>query len=171
VLLATIPAVLSRRNIEIPPATPQGPVARRMGLAGEYHDRSLDQDVPYRARRARPALAVMFSAGVVAGVFGIGAGALKVLALERSMNLPMKVATATSNFMIGVTAAAGAGVMLTAGYVNPVVAAPVALGTAFGAYVGSRVLPGLRNRTVRWIYIPVIVALSIEVILRGLGVA
>jgi len=171
VLLATIPTVLSRWNIEIPDATPQGPVARRMGLAGEYHDRNLNQDIPYRARRARPALAVMFSAGVVAGLFGIGAGVLKVLALERSMNLPMKVATATSNFMIGVTAAAGAGIMLTAGYVNPVVAAPVAIGTALGAYFGSRVLPGLRNRTVRWIYIPVIVALAVEVILRGLGVA
>jgi uncharacterized protein len=171
VLLSTIPIGLSRRNVEIPPEVPQGRVARRMGLAGEYHDRFLGQVVPYRAARARPALAVMFSAGVVSGMFGIGAGVLKVLALERSMNLPMKVATATSNFMIGVTAAAGAGVMLAAGYVNPVVAAPVALGTAAGAYLGSRILPGLRNRTVRIIFLPVILALGVEVILRGLGIA
>src|SRR5208283_834565 len=71
--------------------------------------------------------------------------------------------------MIGVTAAAGAGVMLAAGYVNPVVAAPVAVGTAFGAYLGSRVLPGLQNRTVRLLFLPVIAALAIEVILRGFG--
>jgi uncharacterized membrane protein YfcA len=171
VLLATIPIGLSRRNIEIPAEVPQGRVARRLGLAGAYHDRLLGQEVPYRAARARPALGVMFAAGVVSGMFGIGAGVLKVLALERSMNLPMKVATATSNFMIGVTAAAGAGVMLAAGYVNPVVAAPVALGTAAGAYLGSRVLPSLRNRTVRIIFLPVILALAIEVILRGMGVA
>jgi len=93
----------------------------------------------------------------------------KVLALERFLNLPMKVSTATSNFMIGVTAAAGAGVMLAAGYVNPIVAAPVAIGTAFGAYLGSRLLPGLRNRTVRLLFLPVIAALAIELILRGLG--
>jgi len=171
VLLGTIPLVLSRRHVEIPVPGPQGPVARRLGLAGEYYDRFLKRTVPYRAARARPALAVMFSAGVVSGMFGIGAGALKVLALERSMNLPMKVSTATSNFMIGVTAAAGAGVMLSAGYVNPVVAAPVAIGTALGAFFGSRLLPALQNRTVRMIYVPVVVVLSVEVILRGLGIA
>jgi len=171
VLLGTIPVVLSRRNVEIPVEMPQGPVARRLGLAGVYHDRSLNRDVPYRAARARPALGVMFTAGVVSGMFGIGAGVLKVLALERSMNLPMKVSTATSNFMIGVTAAAGAGVMLAAGYVNPVVAAPVAIGSALGAFLGSRLLPRLRNRTVRMIYLPVVLVLSVEVILRGLGIA
>jgi len=171
VLIVTIPIGLSRWNVELPVPGPQGPVARRFGLAGEYHDQFLDRDVPYRARRARPALALMFSAGVVSGLLGIGAGALKVLALERSMNLPMKVATATSNFMIGVTAAAGAGVMLAAGYVNPVLAAPAALGTAAGAYMGSRILPGLPNRTVRIIFLPIILVLAIEVILRGLGLA
>jgi hypothetical protein len=171
VLLATIPISLSRRNVEIPAELPQGPVARRLGLSGVYHDRFFGRDVPYQAARARPALGVMFSAGVVSGMFGIGAGVLKVLALERSMNLPMKVATATSNFMIGVTAAAGAGVMLAAGYVNPVVASPVAIGTAAGAYLGSRILPGLRNRTVRIIFLPVILVLAVEVILRGLGLA
>jgi uncharacterized membrane protein YfcA len=171
VLLATIPVGLSRWNVEVPAERPQGPWARRMGLTGEYHDRFLDRDVPYRAARARPALAVMFSAGVVSGLLGIGAGVLKVLALERAMNLPMKVATATSNFMIGVTAAAGAGVMLAAGYVNPVIAAPAAIGTAAGAYLGSRILPGLPNRTVRIIFLPVILVLAVEVILRGLGIA
>ncbi|HYB77742.1 MAG TPA: sulfite exporter TauE/SafE family protein [Thermoplasmata archaeon] len=171
VLLATIPLTLARRNVEIPPAVPSDHVAQRLGLGGEYHDQFLHRDVPYEAARTRPALAVMFSAGVVSGMFGIGAGVLKVLALERSLNLPMKVATATSNFMIGVTAAAGAGVLLAAGYVNPVIAAPVAIGTAAGAYFGSQVLPSLQNRTVRIIFVPVVLALSIEVILRGLGLA
>jgi hypothetical protein len=169
VLLAIIPGSLSRRNIELPPPLPQDARSRRLGLTGVYHDNALGQDVSYRAARTTPALGVMFGAGMVSGMFGIGGGVFKVLALERFLNLPMKVATATSNFMIGVTAAAGAGVMLSAGYVNPVVAAPVAVGTAFGAYVGSRVLPGLRNRTVRLLFLPVIAALAIEVILRGFG--
>jgi hypothetical protein len=169
VLLAIIPGSLARRHIELPPPIPPDARSRRLGLTGQYHDNALDQDVSYQAARTSPALGVMFGAGMVSGMFGIGGGVFKVLALERFLNLPMKVATATSNFMIGVTAAAGAGVMLSAGYVNPVVAAPVALGTAFGAYVGSRVLPGLQNRTVRIIFLPVIAALAIEVILRGFG--
>ena len=81
----------------------------------------------------------------------------------------MKISTATSNFMIGVTAAAGAGVMMSAGYVNPVIAAPVAIGTAFGAYLGSRSLSGLRNRTIRLFFLPVVAVLGVEVILRGSG--
>lgn len=169
VLLAIIPGSLARRHIELPEPLPPDARSRALGLTGEYHDDFLDREVPYEAARTSPALGVMFGAGVVSGMFGIGGGVFKVLALERFLNLPMKVSTATSNFMIGVTAAAGAGVMFAAGYVNPVVAAPVAIGTAFGAFLGSRVLPGLRNRTVRLLFLPVIAMLAIEVILRGLG--
>ena len=169
VLFAIIPGSLARRNIELPPPMPQDARSRYLGLTGEYHDAALNTDVNYQAARTSPALGVMFGAGMVSGMFGIGGGVFKVLALERFLNLPMKVSTATSNFMIGVTAAAGAGVMLAAGYVNPIVAAPVAIGTAFGAYLGSRLLPGLRNRTVRLLFLPVIAALAIEMILRGFG--
>jgi len=169
VLLAIIPGSLARRHIELPPPLPQDARSQRLGLTGTYHDNVLDQDVPYQAARTSPALGVMFGAGVVSGMFGIGGGVFKVLALERFLNLPMKVATATSNFMIGVTAAAGAGVMLSAGYVNPVIAAPVAIGTTLGAITGSRLLPGLQNRTVRLLFLPVIAALAVEVILRGFG--
>ena len=169
VLLAIIPGSLARRHIELPPPLPQDARSRALGLTGEYHDKVLDRDVPYQATRTSPALGVMFGAGVVSGMFGIGGGVFKVLALERFLNLPMKVSTATSNFMIGVTAAAGAGVMVTAGYVNPIVAAPVAIGTAFGAFLGSRVLPTLSNRTVRILFVPIIALLAIEMILRGFG--
>jgi len=169
VLLAIIPGSIARRNIELPAGVIPDARARRLHLAGSYHDVALDRDVHYEAGETSPALGVMFGAGVVSGMFGIGGGVFKVLALERFLGLPMKVSTATSNFMIGVTAAAGAGILLAAGYVNPVVAAPAAIGTACGAYLGSHVLPGLRNRTVRWLFLPVVAALAIEVILRGLG--
>lgn len=171
VLFATIPTSLGRWNIELPEPMAPDARAQRLGLSGEYHDNVLDRDVPYHAARTTPALGTMFGAGVISGMFGIGAGVVKVLALERFLNLPMKISTATSNFMIGVTAAAGAGVMVTAGYVNPFIAAPVAIGTTLGAYFGSRLLPGLRNRTVRLIFLPIIAALALEVILRGLGIA
>ena len=169
VLLAIVPGSIARRNEELPSGVVPDARSRSLGLVGEYHDEALGQEVHYQAADTDPAIGVMFGAGVVSGMFGIGGGVFKVLALERFLRLPMKVSTATSNFMIGVTAAAGAGILLAAGYVNPLIAAPVALGTAAGAYVGSRILPGLRNRTVRLLFLPVIVGLAIEVILRGLG--
>jgi uncharacterized protein len=169
VLLAIVPGTLARRHEELPTDVVADARSQRLGFSGEYQDAALGRPVPYRAADTDPALGVMFGAGIVSGMFGIGAGVFKVLALDRYLRLPMKVATATSNFMIGVTAAAGAGVLLAAGYINPVIAAPVAIGTVGGALVGSQILPGLRNRTVRILFVPVVVALAIETILRGLG--
>jgi uncharacterized protein len=169
VLLAIIPGALGRRHEELPSGVVPDRRSRALGLAGEYRDGVLGKPVAYQAADTDSALGVMFGAGLVSGMFGIGAGVFKVLALDRFLRLPMKVATATSNFMIGVTAAAGAGVLLAAGYINPLIAAPVAVGTVTGAYAGTRILPGLQNRTVRLIFLPVVVALAIEIILRGLG--
>jgi hypothetical protein len=169
ILLAIVPGTYARRHVELPTGVIPDAQSKRLALAGEYYDVALNRDVRYEAGRTRPALGVMFGAGVTSGMFGIGAGVFKVLALERYLGLPMKVSTATSNFMMGVTAAAGAGILLSAGYVNPIIGAPAALGTAAGAYIGSKVLPGLRNRTVRWLFLPVMIALAIEIILRGLG--
>jgi len=169
VLLAIIPASLARRNIEMPEQVQPDARSRRLGLRGSYYDAFHHRELDYVAAETTPALGVMFGAGVVSGAFGIGGGVFKVLALERYLRLPMKVSTATSNFMIGVTAAAGGGVMLAAGFINPVIAAPAAIGTALGAYIGSSLLPGLSNRTVRLLFLPVIAALAIETILRGLG--
>ncbi|MGA9840594.1 MAG: sulfite exporter TauE/SafE family protein [Thermoplasmata archaeon] len=169
ILLAIVPGSIARRNEELPTAAVPDRRSKALGLSGEYFDRSSGRVVAYRAAETTPALGVMFGAGTVSGMFGIGGGVFKVFALERFLRLPMKISTATSNFMIGVTAAAGAGILLAAGYVNPLIAAPVAIGTAAGAYVGSRVLPGLRNRTVRLLFLPVIVVLAVELILRGFG--
>ncbi len=170
-LLLLVPSTIARGRYITPTTTgPPDPLARRFRLSGAYYDGARQETLTYHGQRTPPALAVSFGAGVVAGMFGIGGGVFKVLALERFLGLPLKVATATSNFMIGVTGAAGASILLIAGYVNPVIGAPTVLGTALGALAGSRVLPGLRNRTVRWLFIPVLVVLGVEVILRGLGI-
>ena len=169
VLLAIVPGSIARWNEELPSGVVPDARSVRLGFSGSYHDAALGRTIEYQAADTDTALGVMFGAGVVSGMFGIGAGIFKVLALDRYLRLPMKVATATSNFMIGVTAAAGAGVLLAAGYINPLIAAPVAVGTVVGAFSGSRILPSLHNRTVRWIFVPVIVALAVETILRGVG--
>jgi uncharacterized membrane protein YfcA len=111
---------------------------------------------------------LMFIAGALSGLLGIGSGALKVLALDRAMRLPFKVSTTTSNFMIGVTAAASAGVYLGRGYIDPGLAMPVMLGVLVGSLTGARVLMRVESRALRWIFAGVIVALGIEMIYNGL---
>ncbi len=169
VLLSTLPSGMVHKE-DIPTGVVPDARSRKLRLGGTYFDRKLGRPVTYRAANTNRALQVMFGAGLVAGMFGIGSGVLKVLALDRALRLPMKVSTATSNFMIGVTAAAGASVLLAAGYVQPVIAAPVALGTTMGSFLGSRILPGLSNRVVRYVFQALLVALAVELILRGLGI-
>jgi uncharacterized protein len=166
-------AVVSLRQLhgELPPdPRPGNDLASRFRLTGAYHDRLLDRDVEYRAVRVGLGATAMFAAGVLSGLLGIGSGAFKVVAMDNVMRLPMKVSTATSNFMIGITAAASAGIYFGRGDIQPVVATPVALGILLGAYAGTRVMARLRNRTLRAIFLPVILYLAASLILRGLGV-
>jgi uncharacterized membrane protein YfcA len=113
---------------------------------------------------------MMYVAGVISGLLGIGSGTFKVVALDLLMRLPMKVSTTTSNFMIGVTAAASAGIYFSRGDIPPLVAAPVALGILLGALLGARLLVHLSNKALRLIFVPVIAAAAIEMILHGMGI-
>ena len=111
----------------------------------------------------------MYIAGLISGLLGIGSGAFKVLALDTLMRLPLKVSTTTSNLMIGVTAAASAGIYFSRGDIPPLLAAPVALGVLIGALIGARLLVHLSNKTLRLIFLPVIAATALEMILHGIG--
>ena len=170
VLLFSAVQQVLRLGEELPPVAEATSIAARMRLAGAYPDARLGRDVPYAAQRVPLGFALMAGAGVVSGLLGIGSGALKVLAMDGAMRLPMKVSSATSNFMIGVTAAASAGIYLGRGDVDPTIAAPVALGVLAGATVGARLLPRLSNRGVRLIFVPVLVAIGLETLARGFGV-
>ncbi|MCI4342330.1 MAG: sulfite exporter TauE/SafE family protein [Thermoplasmata archaeon] len=167
-LLATLPGALSRLRAEPPAAPTPDDLSRRWRLGGSYFDRQLHRSVEYHGGRTRPAFGIMFGAGIIAGLFGIGGGVLKVLALDRALGLPVKVATATSNFMIGVTAAAGVALLVGAGYVDPVLAAPLVVGSVVGSYAGTRILPGLSNRSVRLVFVPILVAFAFGLIFRGI---
>jgi uncharacterized membrane protein YfcA len=109
----------------------------------------------------------MFGAGLIAGLLGIGAGALKVLIHDLVMRLPPKVSTTTSNLIIGVTALAGTSVYLAAGMIDPGLAAPIILGVLFGATLGTRLLVRLTNQMVRRIFLGVLLILGVEMIIRG----
>jgi len=111
---------------------------------------------------------LMFVAGGLSGLLGIGSGAVKVLAMDQVMRIPFKVSTTTSNFMIGVTAAASAGVYLSRGYIDPVLAMPVMLGVLAGSMLGARVLTRAKSRILRIVFSLVILALGVELIYNGL---
>jgi uncharacterized membrane protein YfcA len=169
VLLFSAAMQVTRLDEETPPTNPPSALATRLRLESSYPDRKLGLEVPYSARRVPLGFALMWVAGVVSGLLGIGSGVLKVLAMDAAMRLPMKVSSATSNFMIGVTAAASAGIYLGRGDVDPRIAAPVALGVLAGALVGARLLQYISNRAVRLVFLPVLVVVGIETIGRGLG--
>ncbi len=167
VLLSTVPGSIAMRHEEHPPDGPGDAISRHLKFEGNYYDRLHQRVVHYRGQNSKSALVVMFAAGIVSGLFGIGSGVLKVLALDRALRLPMKVSTATSNFMIGVTATAGVGVLFAGNLVLPLLAAPVAIGTTTGAYLGSRLLPGLTNRLIRWLFVVILIVLAVETLVRG----
>jgi uncharacterized membrane protein YfcA len=161
-------AMLRRRHELEPAGVPADPWSDRLRLHGSYHDESTDTQVSYRVTRARTGLLLMYLAGTVSGLLGIGSGVLKVPAMDLTMRLPIKVSTATSNFMIGVTAAAGAGVYFARGDIHPLIAAPVASGVLLGALLGSRLLGRLHNRVIRIVFVVVLTVVSLQMLLRGL---
>jgi len=149
-------------------AVPPDRLADRLRLHSSYFDHVLNRQVDYRVTHTMLGVALMYVAGMVSGLLGIGSGALKVPSMDLAMRLPIKVSTATSNFMIGVTAAASAGVYFARGDINPLIAAPVAAGVLVGATGGSLLLPRLKNQLIRLIFVLVLLWVSIEMLWKGI---
>lgn len=171
ILLVSVFPVAFKIGEELPEGVRNDRLANWLHLSSAYPDHRLGREVSYQVTRTPLGLAMMYVAGVFSGLLGIGSGTLKVLAMDTLMRLPMKVSTTTSNFMIGVTAAASAGIYFSRGDIPPLIAAPVALGILLGALVGARLLTHLSNKTLRLIFLPVMVAIAVQMVLRGLGVA
>jgi uncharacterized membrane protein YfcA len=144
-----------------------GGLADRLRLEGEYPAEGGLK--AYVAQRVPAGFGIMFLAGGLSGLLGIGSGAVKVLAMDQAMRLPFKVSTTTSNFMIGVTAAASAGIYISRGYILPSLAMPVMLGVLGGSLIGSRILVRARVSTLRILFAVVIVALGVEMIYSSLS--
>jgi len=169
VLLLSAGMQLMRLGEETPPETSPSPLATALRLSSSYPDRRLGREICYVPRRIPLGFGLMWIAGVVSGLLGIGSGVLKVVAMDGVMRLPMKVSSATSNFMIGVTAAASAGIYLGRGQVDARIAGPVALGVLLGALIGARLLNRISNRSVRLVFLPVLLAVALEMVARSLG--
>ncbi|WP_434348351.1 sulfite exporter TauE/SafE family protein [Myxococcus virescens] len=155
-----------RASAEAP--VPANALADRLALHGSYWDESQGREVSYRVTRPLTGLGLMYVAGTVSGMLGIGSGALKVPAMDLAMRLPLKVSTATSNFMIGVTAAASAGVYFARGNIDPFIAGPVCVGVTLGAWLGSRHLMARVNSTwLRALFVGVLLWVAFEMLCKG----
>jgi uncharacterized membrane protein YfcA len=142
-------------------------LAERLELKGSYPGPNGPE--PYIAQRVPLGFGIMFGAGTLSGLLGIGSGAVKVLAMDQAMKLPFKVSTTTSNFMIGVTAAASSGIYLSRGYIDPTIAMPVMLGVLAGSLFGTHILVKTRVKTLKNVFALVIVALGVEMIYSGIA--
>lgn len=169
ILLVSLLPLVRQIGEDIPENPELTGLSKRLMLTGSYAETD-GSTVNYNATRPAEGLVGMVVAGLVSGLLGIGSGTFKVLSMDLAMKLPMKVSTTTSNFMIGVTAAASAGIYFVRGDVNPVIVAPVALGILIGAFVGARLLIRARNPTVRKIFAVVLALAGAEMVLRALGI-
>lgn len=161
-------ALLYRQHEKWEAARDQDRFSRWLELEGSYFDQATDEVIHYRATRAGIGGSLMFVAGLLAGLLGIGAGAVKVLIHDLIMKLPPKVSTTTSNLIIGVTALSGASVYLAQGLIEPNLAGPVILGVLGGSFLGTRILVHLKNETVRRFFLVVLAVLGAQMILRGI---
>jgi uncharacterized membrane protein YfcA len=158
--------IFGRRNRELPEVKQDG-LARWLNLEGSYYDKPAKKEIHYKLTRPAAAGPGMFVAGVAAGMLGIGAGGFKVSIHELVMGMPSKVSTATSNFIIGMTALAGASVYFSSGLLYLNLAATLGIGTTVGATLGARVLPRLRNQSVKSLFLLVLVVLIVEMLYKG----
>ena len=144
--------------------------AEKYKLNSSYYDKAIDKTIDYNVTNVPQGSLVMFGAGFASGLLGIGSGAFKVVALDTYMKLPIKVSTATSNFMMGVTATASALIYFFNGTINPAVAAPIAIGTLIGSRTGAKVMQRLDAKYIRYIFLPILLFTIINMFLKGLGV-
>ncbi|MCL4334884.1 MAG: sulfite exporter TauE/SafE family protein [Candidatus Thermoplasmatota archaeon] len=168
VLLGSLVPTIQRTAYEVPPLKKPDWTTRIFQLKGTYHDQRLKKDVDYIGIRWWLGEIIMFFAGFVSGLLGIGSGALKVVGMDWAMNLPLKVTTTTSNFMIGITAATSSSIYWFEGFIQPFIAAATAVGVIIGAYFGAKILVKITNRNIRWIFFWILLFLGIDMVLKGL---
>jgi uncharacterized membrane protein YfcA len=167
VLLYSAFASFRQKKDSVPADAKHGnALAERLEMKGVYPGTNGGE--AYTAQRVPLGFGIMFGAGALSGLLGIGSGAVKVLAMDQAMKLPFKVSTTTSNFMIGVTAAASAGIYLSRGYIDPTLAMPVMLGVLAGSLAGTKVLVRTKVSTLKSVFALVIVVLGCEMIYNGI---
>ena len=172
ILLVSARQMLARRREQLQAGDAPAPSwATALRLHGSFADRVLGREVTYQVGNLPLGLGLMYGAGVISALLGIGSGVLKIPAMDSALQLPIKVSSATSNFMIGVTAAASAGAYFVRGDIDIGIAGPVALGSVVGALLGARLLMGLPAERLRLFFAVVLVLLAVQMGLSAMGIS
>ncbi|KRL66069.1 sulfite exporter TauE/SafE family protein [Companilactobacillus versmoldensis] len=151
--------------------TEQDTTVKKLRLADSYYDKSEKKKIDYSMKNIPGGFVMMWAAGLASGLLGIGSGAFKVIAMDTIMKMPLKPSSATSNLMMGVTAAASATVYFFNGSIRPDIAGPLAIGVLVGATVGARLMQVLKPRLIRMIFVPIIFLMGLQMVLKGFGVS
>lgn len=146
-------------------------LSNKLQLNSTYYDQASKKQVDYKVANVPGGFSMMFGAGLASGLLGVGSGAFKVIAMDTIMKMPLKPSSATSNLMMGVTAAASATVYFFNGSIKPEIAAPLAIGILVGATLGSRIMQHLQAKLLRKIFIPVLFLIGLQMFLKGFGVS
>ncbi len=149
--------------------TSKDKLANYFNLHGSYYDQHERRRISYKVIRVKTGLALMYVAGLVSALLGVGSGTLKVPAMDVAMRIPIKASAATSDFMIGVTAAASAGAYFARGQINPILASPVTIGVLVGAVIGAKLLTKIAPKIIQRLFIVIMLVAAIEMLMRGLG--
>src|SRR6267378_6141367 len=168
-LLSPYQTLAKRRDPALAPTQPLTGRSTTRRLDSSYPDRALGRDIAYRVERLPMGMMLMYGAGLISALLGIGSGVLKVPAMDTALRLPIKVSSATSNFMICVTAAASAGAYFVRGDIVAPIAGPVALGSVIGAILGARFLMSIPSERIRLLFAVVLVALAAQMFHSALG--
>jgi uncharacterized membrane protein YfcA len=171
ILALSAQQMLERRREAPDAGAPATAWATALRLHSSFPDRALGREVHYQVGRVPLGLSLMYGAGLISALLGIGSGVLKIPAMDAALRLPIKVSSATSNFMIGVTAAASAGAYFVRGDIDIGIAGPVALGSVAGALLGARLLLGLPADKLRVFFVIVLALLAVQMFLSALGVS
>jgi len=169
ILAISAQQMLARRHDPADAAHPPHPWATALRLHSSYPDRVQGDDIAYQVGHVPLALSLMYGAGLISALLGIGSGVLKIPAMDTALRLPLKVSSATSNFMIGVTAAASGAAYFVQGKIQVGIAAPVAVGSVFGALLGAKLLIGLPAEKLRLFFVVTLALLAIEMLFNALG--
>lgn len=170
IVLAYSAIAMYRKRKEVSPlTTSHDPIANFFKLHGAYFDKSEHKEIHYKVSGTKIGLILMYIAGIISALLGVGSGALKVPAMDIAMHMPIKASAATSDFMIGVTAAASAGAYFARGQIDPFIAAPVVIGILIGAIIGSRLLSRVTPKYIQALFVIVLIVVAVEMLQRGIA--
>ena len=162
--------MISGRRVDFPRGVTPDRLAKSLDLGGEYSDQSTGTHVKYAVTRTPHTLGISYLAGIVSGLLGVGGGIIKVPTMNLVSKVPVKVASATSNFMIGITAAASATIYFLRGDVHPLLTAPLMIGVVVGAAVGTRLLRRTPPTTIKILFAILLVFVALNMVFRGLSI-